>query len=77
MGAMKLFVAAGVVVYLLMRPETKRYEIACWGWNSPPIRDEDRYYRGGVRLGPPLTLDLRSDDRGTIADIDAVRHDSP
>jgi hypothetical protein len=47
-GAMKLFVAAGLVVHVAMRPWTKFHGISCWGWFSPEIRDSDRYYHGGL-----------------------------
>jgi hypothetical protein len=53
-GAMKLLVAAGLVVHVVMRPWTKSHGITCWGWSSSDIRDTDRYYRGG--LGPKESL---------------------
>jgi hypothetical protein len=46
-GAMKLWVAAELVVYLLMKPPTRRYPIPCWGWQSDEVPPGDRYYRGG------------------------------
>jgi hypothetical protein len=46
-GAMKLWVAAELVVYLLMKPPTRGYAIPCWGWRSDEVLVGDRYYRGG------------------------------
>jgi hypothetical protein len=47
-GAMKLLVAAELVVHVPMRPWTKNYAISCWGWFSADLRDSDRYYHGGL-----------------------------
>lgn len=42
---MKLLAAAGLVEHVVMRPSTKSHGITCWGWSSPDIRDDERYYQ--------------------------------
>jgi hypothetical protein len=54
---MKLLVAAGLVVHVVMRPRTKRYGISCWGWFSSDVHDTDRYYRGGLGPKEPLSYE--------------------
>lgn len=61
-GALKTFVAAGLVVHVVMRPQTKNYGVSCWGWASPDVRERDRYYRGGVLPGPELSFEQMAED---------------
>jgi hypothetical protein len=74
-GALKLLVAADLVVHVVMRPWTRRYGISCWGWHSPEIRDADRYYRGGLQPKPPLSIDVISGAGLTVVDREVANRD--
>jgi hypothetical protein len=74
-GAMKLLVAAGLVVHVVMRPWTKSYGLSCWGWFSPDISDTDRYYQGGLRPQEPLSLDVLDEAGLTVADRELANRD--
>ncbi len=68
-GAMKLFVAAGLVVHLILQPRTSNGGITCWGWLRSDVAPEQRVYRPGVPPQPPLSLDWDYGDNVTLADV--------
>lgn len=75
-GAMKLLVAADVVVHLVMIPWYRPYGITCWGLAHEGVTYRQRHYRGGLRPREPLSLDWEPVPGGpTLADIESARRD--
>jgi hypothetical protein len=72
-GAMKLFVAAGLVVHLILKPRSSNGGISCWGWLRSDLRREDREYRPGQPPKPPLSLDWKYSENWTLADAYVAR----
>ncbi len=73
-GAMKLLVAAGVVVHLVMPRQTATGGTTCWGWLDTAAAPQQRIYRPGVPPQPPLSLDWKYTENWTLADVyDAQR----
>jgi hypothetical protein len=68
MGAMKLFVAAGVVVHLVLPGYVSAAGLTCWGWALSDVAPGKRVYRPGMRPREPLSLDWEYDDGRTFAD---------
>ena len=75
-GAMKLLVAADVVVHLVMIPWYRPHGITCWGLAHEGVTYSQRYYRGGFRPRPPVNVDWQPVPGGpTLGDIESFRQD--
>jgi hypothetical protein len=74
-GAMKLFVVAGVAVHVALVPYERNAAITCWALANPSLSSEERVYTPGEPPPTTLSLDWEYGRNFTLMDVVSLQRD--